>query len=340
MAQDCGGIRSGMWCDARMFHDDEQLAEWTRARLGWEGRPELVPILKGGSDRRYFRVLGGGESAVLMEYGTEREENQYYARIGEFLAEIGVRVPRILAHDPAERLVWVEDLGPVDLHAYREKPWPERRKLYLDALEQAERLHRSGWQEARKRGVPMMPGFDEALYAWERSYFYDEFVGGACGIQLTAADRAMLEAELRPRAQRLLKSPPALVHRDFQSQNIMLSRGCCYLIDFQGMREGAPDYDLASLLLDPYVELTPDEREELLEALGRSGGDPRRRFAAAGLQRLMQALGAYGLLGLKKGKKAFLAHIPPALNRLERLAGEEELRTLGALLQRCREARG
>jgi len=323
-----------------MLHDEQQLAEWTRARLGWEGGVELVPILKGGSDRRYFRVLAGSLQAILMEYGTEREENQYYARIGAFLAEIGVRVPGILAHDPAERLVWIEDLGPVDLHAFREKPWPERRKLYLDALDQAGRLHQAGWEAARRSGVPMMPGFDEALYAWEREYFYNEFVAGVCGIHLTGADRGALESELRPLAGRLLQCPPALVHRDFQSQNIMISGGACHVIDFQGMRQGAPDYDLASLLLDPYVELAPSERGELLEASGRKDGEARRVFAAAGMQRLMQALGAYGLLGLKKGKKAFLAHIPPALDRLEELAGEAELKTLGALLRRCREARG
>ena len=38
-----------------------------------------------------------------------------------------------------------------------------------------------------------------------------------------------------------------------------------YLIDFQGMRSGLAEYDLASLLYDPYVHLTGSERAELLE---------------------------------------------------------------------------
>lgn len=44
----------------------------------------------------------------------------------------------------------------------------------------------------------------------------------------------------------------------------MIVEGSAWLIDFQGMRPGLPQYDLASLLLDPYVSLKPNEREELM----------------------------------------------------------------------------
>jgi aminoglycoside/choline kinase family phosphotransferase len=332
-----------------MKHSEADLIEATRSRLEWTGPAvwELVPILKGGSDRNYFRVLTGERSVILMEYGAEREENQYYASIGHFLAELGVRVPGILAHDPAARLIWVEDIGPVDLHAFRERPWEERRSYYRDALAQVAVLHQRGFERARHSGVPLMPGFDEALYAWERDYFYREFVGGLCGIHLTEADRAALEAELRPGADRLVADTPALVHRDFQSQNVMIREEKAYLIDFQGMRVGSHAYDLASLLLDPYVSLSSAERSELLADYAGLRGDRSRGeatqvlFRAAGIQRLMQALGAYGFLGLKKGRKAFLAHVDPALERLAGLAAEDAgLGVLPSLLQRCREAHG
>ena len=41
--------------------------------------------------------------------------------------------------------------------------------------------------------------------------------------------------------------------------------GHAHLIDFQGMRPGLAEYDLASLLYDPYVSLTNAERMELIE---------------------------------------------------------------------------
>ena len=49
----------------------------------------------------------------------------------------------------------------------------------------------------------------------------------------------------------------------------------------------------------------------------------------------MQALGAYGFLGLVKGNQAFLDHIPAALESLRGLVAEiPELRRLGEALDR------
>jgi aminoglycoside/choline kinase family phosphotransferase len=125
-------------------------------------------------------------------------------------------------------------------------------------------------------------------------------------------------------ADRLESLPRVLVHRDFQSQNIIIRDGQAYLIDFQGMRPGLSKYDLASLLYDPYVTISPNEREELFEiyrGLRERNGSPLRVddeeiFLLCAMQRLMQALGAYGYLGLVKGNKAFLAHIPSAFGSL------------------------
>ena len=49
-----------------------------------------------------------------------------------------------------------------------------------------------------------------------------------------------------------------VIHRDFQSRNIMIRGQALRLIDFQGMRFGPPAYDLASVLIDPYVGISPE----------------------------------------------------------------------------------
>jgi aminoglycoside/choline kinase family phosphotransferase len=102
----------------------------------------------------------------------------------------------------------------------------------------------------------------------------------------------------------------------------MIRDGKPLLIDFQGMRFGSPFYDLGSLLCDPYVNLSDGERDELLSFYyGLSKSDLglatfQNTFWEASVQRLMQALGAYGYLGLKKGLKAYLEHIPSGLRNL------------------------
>jgi aminoglycoside/choline kinase family phosphotransferase len=108
------------------------------------------------------------------------------------------------------------------------------------------------------------------------------------------------------------------------------------------MRPGLAEYDLASLLFDPYVAFSRAECEELLAdyeskrtaACHGVAPDFRATFRFCGIQRLMQALGAYGFLGLVKGSKTFLNHIPPAIASLRELVGEiPELEKLSVALE-------
>jgi len=123
-----------------------------------------------------------------------------------------------------------------------------------------------------------------------------------------------------------------------------------FLIDFQGMRFGSPFYDLGSLLCDPYVNFSGSEHEELLSFYyGLSTWDLdwvtfQNTFWEATAQRLMQALGAYGFLGLKKGFKSYLQHIPAGLRNLHRAASQvasfPRLRELSWACQKVIEQKG
>jgi aminoglycoside/choline kinase family phosphotransferase len=278
-----------------------------------------------------------------MAYGLEREENTLFTGIGRFLEELNVEVPQIMAEDSSKRLVWIEDLGAADLWSFRELPWAERAPHYRSALEQVNLLHRKGFERAQLEHLKLMPGFDLPMYAWERNYFYEKFVGVACGMELKEETKEELEKLLLPKAEALVKEWPSLVHRDFQSQNIMVRHGWTYLIDFQGMRQGTYYYDLASLLYDPYVTFSAEEREEMLHFyFVLPGNRPKRKifnelFRSAALQRLMQALGAYGFLGIEKGKPAFLKHVTPALNNLESVVSElPDAGLFADLIRECR----
>ena len=132
-------------------------------------------------------------------------------------------------------------------------------------------------------------------------------------------------------ATSLTGMPKTLVHRDFQSENIMVRDQQVYLIDYQGLRLGRPEYDVASLIYDPYVNLDRSEREELINYYGDNHvkteqSQFRQRLAMCAAQRLMQALGAYGNLGLNMGKPKYLEFIEPAMaNIVEATRGIDEL---------------
>jgi aminoglycoside/choline kinase family phosphotransferase len=115
-----------------------------------------------------------------------------------------------------------------------------------------------------------------------------------------------------------------LIHRDFQSRNIMIHDGRHFLIDFQGARNGPIQYDLASLLIDPYVNLKPDLRQRLLayaseQAVLRlkcTSDQFVNGYHYCTITRNLQMLGAFGFLSRIKQKRAFEGWIPTAADML------------------------
>jgi len=297
---------------------------------------QVEPLEKGGSDRKYYRIrVPDGTSLILVKYGDQREENRHYVAIAQFLDAEEIRVPRIYFHDEAEGLIWMEDLGKVDLWTHRDEPWPQRRGLYRSALEQAARLHARAHCAQGVEVLHLQMEFNAELYRWEQDYFFDNCLGLFFKVDPAIIDAQRHSPALEKITVELATLPRALVHRDFQSQNIMIKEGDAYLIDFQGLRPGLAQYDLASLLYDPYVALEPSQRVELLDEYMKITGVADRAgfhrvYDLCAMQRLMQALGAYGFLGLVKERPQFLEHIPAALvslnEVLQRIPGLENLR--------------
>ncbi len=310
--------------------------EWrTREAISsWKEAPLSLSIIeKGGSGRLFVRVVEAatGSSLIAMQYNLDRADNPRFASITDFLNTHDVPAPRILARRLDLNLLWVEDLGSVDLGNLAGADWKsERLPAYQSALQAVFPLHRITEEDPPDDLPGLEKPFDSALYEWEQNYFLSQYVERFLSMD-TARDLREDPSMASLRAS-LAAFPRALVHRDFQSTNVMLFNGGSYLIDYQGLRWGLPEYDLASMIYDPYSEFTPDQTEDLIAfyfSLKQEAGDTEsradfeKRLTQCAMQRLMQALGAYGFLSEVKGKREFLAHIPTAKRRLRELAGKD-----------------
>jgi aminoglycoside/choline kinase family phosphotransferase len=296
-----------------------------------EASVQITPIEHGGSDRKFYRVKCSPEQTIiLVKYNFDREENRHYVRIAEFLAEHKIRAPRIYFHDATEGLIWIEDLGKTDLWSFRDESWLVRRAFYESALDEIVKLHCLPAEAGRAIQKNLPAVFDPALYRWEQKYFFENCLGRYFSVEEKKVSELVMLPALHAIAERLGNRPRLLVHRDFQSQNIIMRDSQAHLIDFQGMRPGLAEYDLASLLFDPYVAFSRAEREELLRAYeekreaARLPTSPEFReiFRLCAIQRLMQALGFYGFAGTVKGNKTFLRYIPAAIDSLRALVSE------------------
>ncbi len=299
---------------------------------------EIEAILKGGSDRHFYRLTWAGNahpSMVLMIYTMARRDNPKFVPATHRLAGLGVNVPAIYAFDEQRLCVWLQDLGRDDLHAHREEPWEKRRPLYEATLREVAKIHNVREASLSTGDLAVLePEFDEPLYLWEQDYFLEHFVRGQLNRDIESPIYAAARETLSFLRGRLAQLPRCLVHRDFQSQNVLVRESDAWLVDYQGLRLGLAEYDLASLLFDPYVTLSRSERHDLLTYYAEHRGLPfaqmREVFFQCAAQRLMQALGAYGNLSRNQGKKQFEQHIPAGVRNLAIVC--EEVPELASLL--------
>ena len=289
----------------------ERLIDQTRERFPHynESKVEILPLEKGGSDRRYYRVrFSADHSLILVKYNPEKPENERFVAIANFLNGIGVNAPLIYYHDQDQALIWMQDLGEEDLWHHRNEPWAVRRRFYEAALDQVAVLAHVGAGPRRDTCTCNPDSTNRSIFG-NRITVWKIVSGSISRLRPSEIKRLRQHAAFENLAKRLASYRRVLIHRDFQSQNVIVWDEQAYLIDFQGLRPGLPQYDLASLLFDPYVTLAHQERAHLLRYYfeqndhGWNFPEFERVYLDCGIQRLMQALGAYGVIGDSKGKK-------------------------------------
>ena len=319
----------------------EEIAACVRRALCLDEEASLTvqPLFMRASLRTFYRLtLNGKESFIFLTYDPSRSEHRFYVPLALFLKAIDLPVPEIIYHDEEACYIIMEDLREKDLWSLRNLPWEERKGYYRNVIQILHRLHNYPIDQLIRRPVPMMEPFGEHTYRWEQEYFLKNFVENTCGLKINAVITSSLLGEFSLLGAKLSAFPSCLIHRDFQSKNVMFRGNSPILIDFQGMRLGNPYYDLASLLYDPYVSFLPAEREELFayyEQLQEERKKEKRRyiFLLAAAQRLLQALGAYGFL-----KGEFLVYVPNALKNLLEVTEEIPLLNLHGFAQKLYES--
>lgn len=290
----------------------------------------MEPIRRGASGRTIVRLkTPDREPFIGIHWTDERADNAKFVPVARFLAKARLRVPEILFENQQRSVVLVEDLGNDDLLGMKDASFEARRPFYKSAFEQVDRL----FYVRPPKDLELMPMFDAGMYRWEQEYFFDHFIESHLGLpgQEMRADPAFTAL-----AERLGTAARHLVHRDFQSQNLMIRDGKTWMIDFQGLRRGRQEYDLASLVYDPYLDHSAEEREQLLdiwEEISDERPEPRL-FAECASQRMMQALGAYACIIAQRGDEWYRPHIATALKfLLELTAGTPLERALAPLAE-------
>lgn len=296
------------------------------------GSPIKKTRLKGdGSDRKWYRIQAKGKSFILAEHGIKKDtgtraEIDAFIDINLHLRNKKIPVPEICQYDRFSGLALMEDLGDVHLESLvnKEKNREQIILIYKNIIDILCPMAVNGLKDFHVSWTFQTETYDKKLILEnECGYFTKEFLQNFMGLPLGYED---LEKEFNLLADNTLECGlPGFMHRDMQSRNIMIKNNQFYFIDFQGARLGPVQYDLASLLVDPYVNL-PESIQTILvsyylKILSSYIEIDTDRFLKGlyfcYLTRNLQILGAFSFLSLKKDKGQFKEYIPAALKSLK-----------------------
>lgn len=286
------------------------------ASCGWRGA-RILPLAGDASFRRYFRVVDGERSAVLMDAPPPHEDPRPFIAVAEWLLSLGLSAPEILARDLDRGLLLLGDFGDWRLREWLDSNPDGERQLYALATDVLIHLHEH----------PPMPGLPvHGLDQWlEELRLFTDWYCPAVGLEIDAASYRQAWGEvLGPVANDGLG--PVTVLRDYHAENIMLvaDRGGVAhfgLLDFQDALAGHPAYDLASVLEDARRDVPEEIERAMIDryvAATRQSEAFERAYWALAAQRNTRILGVFTRLWKRDNKPHYRRFQPRMWGLLER----------------------
>ena len=294
-----------------------------------------------GSKRIFYRLSNDQGSFIVMDNPPKErsieKENISYLKIGKHLFSKGIPVACIYRYDLEHGWFIMEDLGQKNLQEIAISS-SNRINLYKGVIKLLIKIQLEGREGFNPEWCYHTKRYDRFIMErFESDYFLTYFLKGLLGLKEGLSGLQSSFKHLAKHAS--LADNDFFLYRDFQSRNLIINGDKIGLVDWQGGRLGPLQYDLASLLIDPYVKLKKEEiiflydyylklLEKRLPGISSSFS---RYYHYLAIQRNLQILGAFSFLSKIQGKNRFLAYISPALRSLEGLLDELDEAELGPL---------
>jgi N-acetylmuramate 1-kinase len=273
-------------------HDFLSKTDWAGARV--------EPLAGDASFRRYFRVIDGDRTSVLMDAPPPQEDPRPFIAMAEWLTERGFSAPRILHRDLDQGLLLIEDFGNVRMRETLDAAPHAEMETYRGVVDVLIALH--------KHQAPPLAQAAVEIYCSEVELFLDWYCP-EFGLEVdregfAAAWHAVIEPVMAALTHRVVTL------RDYHAENIMLITGqdgiAHYgLLDFQDALAGHPAYDLASMLEDARRDVTPAVETEMLRYYREqtsAGEDFETAYWVLAGQRNMRILGLFVRLWRRDNK--------------------------------------
>jgi len=288
----------------------------------------IVNLKADASDRKIYRLYYAGNS-VIGVFNENKKENLAFINFTGTFTELGLNVPEIFSVSDDSLFYIEEDLGDMTLYnytsAYLNK---DHIDLYKKSLSDLIKFQIIAKDKVDYGFCYQTMEFDPVVIESDLNKF-DEYSNS---LHLkTDFDQKVRKSIIDHSIQILRKNKKDFfLYRDFQPRNIMIRDSELYYIDYQSGRKGPLQYDVASFLYSGSIDISSEERHKLLghylEELGNHISINREEFLNDfyffAFLRLLQMLGSYSFLSVKKNDGDILKKIPKALLNIKSLSGK------------------
>ncbi len=301
------------------------IERWLLTNHPGHSAAQLGPLAGDGSTRSFFRLrwktASGPLSSSILVVDPSWVFSKDYPAHQAYLQQCGVAVPRFEKVDPGIGIIVMEDLGD-ELLQKRILAQPSEKMAWL-------RRTVEFLVQMQGRTHPILDDLPVTRRRFDTQKYLDEFTFTEQHLSEGLLKLRPGSHERRHAARAFCQTiesigPSVFVHRDFHTRNLLVFRDTLSIIDFQDARMGPPHYDLASLLYDPYMPLTNEEKAALLRHYQKVMVFPRligeldwetfpEELEAVAFQRVVKAAGSFASFYTRYGKTTHLAYLEPAL---------------------------
>jgi len=198
-------------------------------------------------------------------------------------------------------------------------------EIYKKIINELIKMQIQGLKNINKISIVKNKIFNEKSFKWEWQYFKEMYL--LFYKKLDKKKVKEIEKIYKENIKKILRIKKVFMHRDFQSQNLHIKKNKIFFIDYQSAHFGPWSYDLASLLEDPYMNLSETIKEKLLRYYYQKMiklkffkidyNNFLEQYKVTAISRLSQASGAYVKLGLIKKKIHFLKYLKYSIPNLK-----------------------
>jgi aminoglycoside/choline kinase family phosphotransferase len=262
-----------------------------------------------------------------------------------WLREQGLSAPKIIAHDAANGLAVLEDLGD-DLYARLIEQGQDEGPLYDDAITALVRIHQVEPGEVLAYDGVSWPllTYDDLALKTAGEILIEWLPKLTPGLALEGAPADEWEAIWAPIRARGDAGASVFCHRDYHAENLIwlpdrTGAQRVGLLDFQDALKAHPAWDMSMLLHDARRDVSAELEARALERYFALRPEvDRARFLAdyhaLGALNIVRILGIFARLVTRDGKPRYRAMMPRLWEYLDRCLADPQMAPLKAWMDR------